>query len=127
MQRSIDSLTAQSSYTRTEPKESNQQNLSRGEDFNTVIAGSIIGKDDNQLALGQANADLENKESSSNLKFGGWSSSLVRTLALRAKGRRSESGSAHHNPSTKSARFKLFLTQPKSERLPFFRNVRLKF
>jgi hypothetical protein len=40
--------------------------------------------------------ELETSKMGSKLEFGGWSSSLVRTLALRAKGRRSESGSAHH-------------------------------
>jgi hypothetical protein len=49
------------------------------------------------------NIDLDKAESSCSLKFGGWSSSLVRTLALRAKGRRSESGSAHHNLLTNSS------------------------
>jgi hypothetical protein len=40
--------------------------------------------------------DLDLKPLSSNLDKTGRSSSLVRTLALRAKGRRFKSGSAHH-------------------------------
>ena len=85
------------SYVSAQIEKLDQQNLSRGEDFNTVALRSSIPKDDDHIALGHNNADLENKESSTNRKPVGWSSSLVRTLALRAKGRRSESGSAHHS------------------------------
>jgi hypothetical protein len=84
------------SYAEKKLEEYNQQNLSRREDFNTVTASSSISKDNDHQEIGHSNIDLKLKESSSNLEVGGWSSSLVRTLALRAKGRRSESGSAHH-------------------------------
>ena len=47
------------------------------------------------LALGHGNDDLEKTEISTESRTVGWSSSLVRTLALRAKGRRFKSGSAH--------------------------------
>jgi hypothetical protein len=84
------------SYGEKKLEEYNQQNLSRREDFNTVTASHSISKDDDHLEIGHSNIDLKLGESSSKLEVGGWSSSLVRTLALRAKGRRSESGSAHH-------------------------------
>jgi hypothetical protein len=73
------------SYAEKKLEEFNQQNLSRREDFNTVTASSSISKDNDHLELGHGNIDLELKESSSNLESGGWSSSLVRTLALRPK------------------------------------------
>jgi hypothetical protein len=66
-------------------------------DANRVSTGS--GKAGINDQMGHANAgtiDLKVRESGSESVSGGWSSSLVRTLALRAKGRRSESGSAHH-------------------------------
>jgi hypothetical protein len=56
----------------------------------------------NNIDLNQNNGDQNLKVNSFNLETGniqeGRSSSLVRTLALRAKGRRFKSGSAHHLP-----------------------------
>ena len=46
-----------------------------------------------------SNVDPKKTAASSNLRKAGRSSSLVRTLALRAKGRRFKSGSAHLDPS----------------------------
>ena len=61
---------------------------------------SILLKVDQQVDQVQNKGDQKLKESSlvskSTINQEGRSSSLVRTLALRAKGRRSESGSAHH-------------------------------
>jgi hypothetical protein len=79
-------------YAEKKLLEYNQQNLSTGKDFNTVTA-----KDDDHKEIGHSNADLKDGESSSKLENMGWSSSLVRTLALHAKGRRFKSGSAHHH------------------------------
>ena len=58
-----------------------------------------LPKIDQSIDLNQNNADQNLKVNSSNLETGknqeGRSSSLVRTLALRAKGRRFKSGPAH--------------------------------
>ena len=84
-------------YVLGQIEKQNQQNLSSSKDFNTVASGSeqASGNDD-QLGQNTANIiDPKGKESSSNLETRGRSSSLVRTLALRAKGRRFKSGSAH--------------------------------
>jgi hypothetical protein len=62
----------------------------------------IIPKIDQHGDLNQNNADQKLKELNSvytKQDFSmGRSSSLVRTLALRAKGRRFKSGPAHHSP-----------------------------
>ena len=59
------------------------------------ISHNITAKTDNGQ-IGQVNYDLNKAENCFDTKNLGWSSSLVRTLALRAKGRRFKSGSAHH-------------------------------
>ncbi len=64
--------------------------------LNTVSTGS--SKVSNNDQNGHSTAviiDPTSRESSSKSENRGWSSSLVRTLALRAKGRRFKSGSAH--------------------------------
>jgi hypothetical protein len=85
------------SYVSAQLEKLNQQNLSTSIDVNTVALRSKQANDIDQV--GQVNAgiiDPTRRESGIKIESGGWSSSLVRTLALRAKGRRSESGSAHH-------------------------------
>ena len=63
------------------------------------ISATILDqeRDQNQAIVNQKLKEL-NPVSKSTINHEGRSSSLVRTLALRAKGRRSESGSAHHLP-----------------------------
>ena len=61
----------------------------------------ILPKIDQHIDLNQGNVDQKLKELNpvytKQYSRMGRSSSLVRTLALRAKGRRFKSGSAHHN------------------------------
>jgi hypothetical protein len=67
---------------------------------------------DQQVDQNQNNDDQKLKElspvSKSTINPEGRSSSLVRTLALRAKGRRFESGSAHHKQAFLLVKSKLF-------------------
>jgi hypothetical protein len=83
-------------YVSAQLEKVNQQNLSSSKESNTVVSGSEKANNDDLIGHTLDIAiDLRIRESSAKTESGGWSSSLVRTLALRAKGRRSESGSAH--------------------------------
>jgi hypothetical protein len=72
----------------------------------------ILPKIDQHSDLNQGNVDQKLKELNSvytkQYSRMGRSSSLVRTLALRAKGRRFKSGSAHHNTTRDIFLSKLF-------------------
>ncbi len=57
---------------------------------------------------GHSSVGHEKAESKLDLESVGWSSSLVRTLALRAKGRRFKSGSAHSHFSLAESIVELF-------------------
>jgi hypothetical protein len=85
------------SYVSAQLDKLNQQNLSSSKESNTVVSGSEKANNNDLIGHTLDSAiDLRHREPSTKTETGGWSSSLVRTLALRAKGRRSESGSAHH-------------------------------
>ena len=97
------------SYVSAQLEKLNQQNLSSSKDSNTVALGSSGACDQYGHSNGIHRPNLS--EIGSESKSVGWSSSLVRTLALRAKGRRSESGSAHHQIPLRKLHFGYLLAR----------------
>jgi hypothetical protein len=77
--------------------------VSIADELQSLLESEISKDDQKNLVQAKPNLNIEQNSKISSLTQEsskiqvGRSSSLVRTLALRAKGRRFKSGSAHHN------------------------------